>query len=443
MQKKAKTDASKNGFLKTLAELPHGGQRILDSNRLCFIFSLILAVIIWAIVSVYASPTVTRTVKSVPVSIDMSDDSNPVKLGLTIFGQTEFTVDVTVSGKKYLVSESALKAEDLIVTASTSYVSESGKNTLRLKAAAVSGGNDVTITSLSTDSIQVYFDYLRTSQQTVEADVRYSVSQEPDDGLVVGAPILSQNTVTISGPATGIRKVSRVVARVNLESPPSETSVYDAQITALDAYGDEVEYVSADVDSFTLTIPVKRVVDARVVVNFTNVPNAFVSDGLPEYVASPAKISVEVPVGEADENEFDVNVGTIDFDQLSNAVNEFVFDTDDLDYETHGDVNEINVTVDLSNLDNLVISDITVDDVRIVNAPADKSFTVTALDYSSIDMIGPSDSLARLTKESLMIELDPGNSDLKNGVNTVPVRISSLADDCWAYGTYSVTLLVQ
>ena len=48
------------------------------------------------------------------------EESVPEKLGLQIFGDTEFTVDITVSGKRFVLQ--TLDSSKFNVTAQTNYV---------------------------------------------------------------------------------------------------------------------------------------------------------------------------------------------------------------------------------------------------------------------------------------------------------------------------------
>ena len=73
------------------------------NNKVVMLISLVLAFGIWIWVAIEKSPVVEATISSVPVQINM-ENSVPAQLNLQTFGQTEFYVDVTVSGKRFIVS---------------------------------------------------------------------------------------------------------------------------------------------------------------------------------------------------------------------------------------------------------------------------------------------------------------------------------------------------
>lgn len=125
---------NENNAKKTTEKSASGVFRnLIYNNKLAMLFSLILAFGIWIWVAIEKSPVVEITVSAVPVKIDM-ENSVPAQLHLQTFGQTEFYVDVTVTGKRFVVS--ALTPEDLTVTAQTNYVDSAGTKSLQLKATA-------------------------------------------------------------------------------------------------------------------------------------------------------------------------------------------------------------------------------------------------------------------------------------------------------------------
>ena len=98
-------------------------------NRFLLVFSLLTAVVIWLVVAVVLAPEKTVTVKNVPVTIDYAKIEQ--SFGLKPFGETQFTVDITITGKRYIV-ESDKIADDLVVTANTGYVNSVGTYTLHI-----------------------------------------------------------------------------------------------------------------------------------------------------------------------------------------------------------------------------------------------------------------------------------------------------------------------
>ena len=80
---------------------------LFNNDKFLLFFSLFAALVIWLLVVVNVSPATTRVIQGVKVNID---STVPSQFGLEVFGEKEFTVDVTVKGKKYQISPAALSA---------------------------------------------------------------------------------------------------------------------------------------------------------------------------------------------------------------------------------------------------------------------------------------------------------------------------------------------
>lgn len=77
-------------------------KRTLDSlfqnDKIVLLFSFFIAIIIWLLVVITMGQQTTRIIKDVKVVID---DTVPSQFGLQVFGEDEFTVDITVKGKSF------------------------------------------------------------------------------------------------------------------------------------------------------------------------------------------------------------------------------------------------------------------------------------------------------------------------------------------------------
>ena len=89
------------------------------NDKFVLAFSFFIAVGIWLAVVINVGEETSRVIKDVKVNIDTAI---PSQFGLEVFGNPDYSVDVTVTGKKYQISNAALSAEDILVTAQTDNV---------------------------------------------------------------------------------------------------------------------------------------------------------------------------------------------------------------------------------------------------------------------------------------------------------------------------------
>ena len=72
---------------------------LLKDKRFMLFFSCLLAFVLWMWVAIEKSPETQRVITGVPVQINL-ENSVPEQLGLSVFGNSEFTIDVTVKSHK-------------------------------------------------------------------------------------------------------------------------------------------------------------------------------------------------------------------------------------------------------------------------------------------------------------------------------------------------------
>lgn len=397
-----------------------------------------MALALWCAVSVYASPEIERTITNVPVSIDLRG-STPERLGLQMFGNTEFYVDVVIRGPRYRASENMFSIDDLRVTANTGYVDTAGETQLSLKAEITDTNSDVEIVSLSRQSVPVYFDTLMQAVYTLEPEVRFPDGVDPvPDGYILDTPIVSVASVTVSGPSREVAKIKRVVARVENEHSLTVTTTGDAQIFMLTDSNTSPSYCTCAVEDVTVTTPVKKIVTLPVGVDFTNVPLAYVSAPL-SYVAEPTAVQVALGTDVVDAMTA-VSVGSIDFSDIRPGENSFTFavsDNDTVKFLDDG-LKEVTVRVNTGEVSTRDYQ-VTLSNISSVNLPPEYSVSYNTASTVTVTAVGPETSLDALTAAGIFAQVDYAGVPLSEGRQTVPAVFSVRTQtDCWCIGKYMI-----
>ena len=283
---------NENNAKKTAEKSASGVFRnLIYNNKLAMLFSLILAFGIWIWVAIEKSPVVEITVSAVPVKIDM-ENSVPAQLHLQTFGQTEFYVDVTVTGKRFVVS--ALTPEDLTVTAQTNYVDSAGTKSLQLKATA-NDSRDYEIQRISQNYIDVYFDTYKEAEFAIEPRILAPDDKTVVDGCILGSVLFSKNTVVVSGPSAEVNKVTGVIAETSVSAPLSATTTVQPEIKLQTDGQETLSYVELNTgeSTVTMTMPVLKKVVLPTSVTFKNAPGGYLNGDVPVTV-SPSQIEAAV-----------------------------------------------------------------------------------------------------------------------------------------------------
>ncbi len=404
---------------------------LFNNDKFLLVFSLFAALVIWLLVVVNVSEPTTRVIKGVKVNID---STVPSQFGLEVFGEKEFTVDVTVKGKKYQISPAALSAEDIIITAQTNNVDSAGNRTLQLKP-EIPDSADYTITTISQKNIDVYFDTVKTVQMVIEPQVIADDFPIVNEGYTCGNINLSETSVTVTGPSTEINRIEKVVARLELEKSLSSNKSADAEIILLsDKNKSDFKYVTKSIDKVILTIPVLQVKELETVVAFKNAPDTYIVTPL-KYSINPSKDLFNISVDDYDKT-IDYSIGTIDFRTLSPSNRVFTFLAEDVSVAEGSKTVEYVVSVDMSGItqEYLTYSK----DKFLINNPDNKEYTISGLN-KSVTIVGTEKDLESITDEDIKVEIDLSEIDISQGQSiTVPAVVTVDNADCWIYGSYFV-----
>lgn len=429
---------NENNAKKTAEKSASGVFRnLIYNNKLAMLFSLILAFGIWIWVAIEKSPVVEITVSAVPVKIDM-ENSVPAQLHLQTFGQAEFYVDVTVTGKRFVVS--ALTPEDLTVTAQTNYVDSAGTKSLQLKATA-NDSRDYEIQRISQNYIDVYFDTYKEAEFAIEPRILAPDDKTVVDGCILGSVLFSKNTVVVSGPSAEVNKVTGVIAETSVSAPLSATTTVQPEIKLQTDGQETLSYVELNTgeSTLTMTMPVLKKVVLPTSVTFKNAPGGYLNGDVPVTV-SPSQIEAAVPIEKVGELK-SISVGTVDFAELDSGYNTFNFKASDItEYTVVDSSARFRVTV---NMTGTVTASFSVSAQNIAVTAQKDGFhsAVLTRGIENIRVIGTAEEIAALTNDMLYAEVDLSDAEITEGEQTVKARIVIKGSSkAWASGTYTVRI---
>lgn len=417
-------------------------QRISDlfyDNRFLLVFSLIVAVGFWLVVAVELGVEVENKIKNVPVQIDYEKVEE--NLGLKPFGETQFTVDVTVSGKKYIVESDDI-VDNIVVEANTSFVNSAGTYTLKLDVGSQDARPAYKIEEVSAEEITVYFDYPDNEEFVVVPEIECEGELVAEGYYIADYIFPEANTVKVSGPETEVNKISKVAAKAKVDGGLRQSETVDAALVALTQDGETVRNVSfsRQTDVIRITLPVYKITTLPVECGFTNKPSDYV-ENLPFTVSvSPSSARFGVPEKKL-EGMTAFEITTIDFSKLNAGVNTFVIKASDITNAVVLDgTEEFTVTVTVHGMQAKAVTAPSA--VSFVNAPVNAKAELVKLDFSEITVIGPADILGAIAAEDITLTADLGGvEDGFTGNVTVPVTITD--NDCWSCGEYTATISIS
>lgn len=424
--------------------------KVFYDNKALLVFSFVLAVVIWLVVMLGFAPVDTRTITDIVVEID-AESSTLSSLDLMPFGVVNNTVDITIEGKRYIIYDDMVDKDSFKAVAKTTYVSSPGKYALQIEVSKKNEKGEYEIIELSKEYIEVYFDVLKEIDIPISPKVQYSKSGLVKEGYVEGTPYLSSknvalNKITVSGPATEVNAIKNVYGEVALSNPLDKTTTENAVINAYNDKGGLVHNLSfEDAEFITVTQPVYQIIDEPVkpIVEFRNIPQAYSQENIKcEFSVTDLNVAVENPTDV--NNNKELSIKTIDFAELKPGKNTMTVKTEKLSsVYFYDDIEEITITVTLDDFSEKTVE---FDDnhINYENLPDDFIIGDIKKSIGNITVYGPEDSLKTLRAADIYAEIDLSELDVnaKEQTFTATINIEN-NNDCWAYGTYTITLVNQ
>lgn len=422
--------------------------KLFYNNRYLAAFSFIAAFVLWIVVVMEFSPETTYKIQDVPVEINL-ENTTAEKLDLQPFTEREYTVDVTVKGKRYSITQRDISTEDITVTANLNYVDSIGAHSLKLVPTKNNPYADYEIIALSSEEVEVYFD----AYKEIQIDLKTEEIPENliPEGYYVDGPVLSSTTVTVCGAATQVNRIDKenIFAKVSDEDKYEtkaldKTAYFNAVIDLVDNYGNKVNYVQLkDETPVVITVPVLKKAEFATNVEFSNTPENY-----RDFIESISIYPETLKIGAAEDvisSMESISVGTIDFSSIKAGKNVFKFSKDDFstNLKVFDEVDEVTVTVNVFEASSKKF-DIDKSRISFTNVP--KNCVVSLVDASStiegVAVYGAENAINDLDADSVYAVVDMKNYNAKTGRDNVTAKVTVQNANCWAYGTYEIPINV-
>ena len=412
-------------------------KKLFFKKRFSIAFSVVLAFLIWIVITVQQKPVISRTFSDLSVNINL-ENTFVSENNLNIIGdisKQRFTVVIT--GPTSLVS--ALTADQIGIYASAGEVDAPGKYSLKVSPTSTTVSAEYDITSISPPTLDVEFDYVDTMEFTitpVAEGVTAASGLIAENGVVGGT---ESDTVTVTGPRTVVGKIKSVSAIAKVDKTLDATETFDAELVLLDDAGKELskEFVTMSTSNVKVTVPISKKKTVPILVDYTNVPVGFdekslsVSYNYPSVniIGSPDKVDKTSQITLSPIDLSTLTMGKKSFD-LSLKLPDGVRLLDSIEY--------ITVTVNASNYSEKTIN---VNSVKFTGLSTGLSMGNLS-SIKNVKICGPASVIKDITPEDISAEADL--TDKKAGQHTVPVKFKlGKYKNVWVSGQYNTTVTIK
>ena len=419
-------------------------RQLFSNTKFLVVFSILFAFIFWIVVALEYAPVIENEIKDIPVKIDMNN-SVPDKLGLQIFGQSDYTINITVRGNRYIVGGDLLTADDFEATAQTAYVDSAGKHSLVVKVTAKDANADYEIISKSTDYIEVYFD--KYAEKEVEVTPRIISELDDytaDDYMFDKADIIYETkTVKVSGAQTEVNSITAAYADIPIEKKLTQSETIDASVVLSNGSNLDSKYVKINGESrltVPVTLPVYKMQTSAVSVSFKNTPSDYINSPL-LYSISPSRVRVAVLQNGSDTTN-SLEIGTIDFANITPSNGSFTFLASNVKTAKFLDgTTSFNVEVNTDGLSTKKLEP-NINSIMITGGSGVSAGNVDLSSIGSVTVVGTQTALASVNANMLEVNINLTNIKLEEGENTVPVTVTlKNSKNCWVSGSYSAVIV--
>ena len=305
--------AAFKGLRDKLLDVKNGFSESFKQDTSLKILSLVIAIGIWAVVSISVYPTMESVYYNVPVQISLENTYAEANQ-LSVMASSTDTVTVKLSGNRSQIGD--IKAEDLtaVVDASSVMLPRTYKLPMNIECDKTA---EFEVMSIEPSTVSVAFDKIISKELEITPQLE---NVRIADGYMSGDAVVTPSTVTVTGPQDTVNSITKVCARV---SPEKELdSTYEFTTDELILYNgnavisNDNDLISFDKNSFAIQIPVFVRQTLPLEVNIINAPDKFDLDYFrSQLVFSLNEIDIAAPNDKIKELK-SLNIGTINMREV-------------------------------------------------------------------------------------------------------------------------------
>lgn len=410
-----------------------------ESDFILRILAVIIAVIIWVVLSITQYPTTTIQIANVPV-VFSSDGTKAKDKNLSPVNlPNNFTVNVEIKGMKYEIG--GYTEKDLIATVDLDPVTNEGTYTLDIDVESTHTSDQCTIVSVSPETVDVSFEKIGSKSFDLGAEAPYVTAK---DGLILKDTKVSPSQIEIQATEKDLERIAKVNTNVRDSMALSEdTTISTSELIFYDENNNELpadKYTVLGNKNFDVTFSLYQKKDLNLKVDFSDCPENFDASSIP-YALSENKIQIISPVL-GKESTIEKSIGTIPLNEINLKRNyNFALKLND-DEEIVEGSDKITMSFDESGY---VSKDFTVssDNFKIINRPTGKKVTINNKELTDVTIIGPKAVVERISPDELTAVVDLKGTANRGTVSKNVMIYSTEYDNVWCYGKYEVQLTIS
>lgn len=406
----------------------------MKSKILSALVSVAIALGLWMYVITVVSPGSTGTIHNIPVVFTGETVLN--ERGLIITSNTNVDVDLTLYGNRSDLRQ--VDSSNITLTVDLTRVYDPGKQQLEytISYPGSVASNAFTVENQSPRYINVTVEKL--AKQEIPVEVQYTGSLPEDYVSDKGNIVLSVPSISVSGPQSVVEKIASARIVVDL-TDRTESISEDYRFTLLDAAGEPVDaaLITVNTEEVHVDLKIQRIKFLDLVVTVVNGGGA--TDKTTEVVITPEKIQVSGSEAAMEALGDTIHLGTINLAEYPmDAVINLPIPLPDT-VTNHSNITEAKVELKFLGL---ATKEVTVEKIELINVPEGMEAELIT-EVVTVAIRGPQADVAKLTTESVSIQVDMSSAAPGTATYKVTIVIDSKFTTLGSVGVYNVTVAVQ
>ena len=248
------------------------------NDRKLMVLSVLVAVIMWSFVMTSTNPSLSKTVRSVPLTIKNQEEMQ--KDGYALVSKDELTnVNVKVEGSRSDLAY--LSAEDLVASVDLGIPKE-GIKTLIIKVEAPSG---IKVDSVSPSNVNIKIEKI--VKKDLPVDVK--ISDRLKDSKIIKVSEQSPENITVSGLRNDIDKLDKLMLKIDDEEY-LDGKIHNVAVKPVDKNGKIIENLELSQKYVSISSDVLQSKEVNVEVDYDDIPKNM---KIEESKISPVKVIIK------------------------------------------------------------------------------------------------------------------------------------------------------
>lgn len=408
-----------------------------NNNTATIIYSIIIAALIWFVISITIYPTTPKTFSNIPLEIDITGTSAEDN-DLSVISSSAQNVTVTIKGDRSRIG--SLTEKDLKAKAIIGNVNSAGEKTLNISVESNDSNVKFEVTEIRPSKVDVMFDSIDTREYELSVNAP-DITAAKDLYMDKSEFKVSPSVIEITGPSIQLDSIDNAQIFIdNKQEINTASTFYSKEIALYDKNESKIntDNLTFNTENFSVEIPVYMQKELDLVYDIRFAPTNFDINSL-NLELNVDNISIASP--NTDLLNIDTwSIGSIPLYDINLDFNKSFTLEIPPNYKDLTNVSTVTATL---NQEGLAKKTVTVNDISIINSPSNYNCKVNTYGLT-FDIIGPEKDIEEITEKEIIVSVDLLKYTIQSTNFTADATISfPNYDKVWAVGLQKVSITAE